>query len=86
MDLLLVGIILEMRLGEWYHGDDRLILGTCCELKLDNNSTVRCYIQEFLKGKEECVVYIPNWAERKTVKYVDLAPEPDAKPWPLPYR
>lgn len=75
-----------MRLGEWYHGDDKLILGTCCELKMEDGTTARCYIQAFLKGNEQCVVYIPTLAERKTVKYTDLSPEANAKPWPLPYR
>lgn len=76
---------LEMRLGEWYQGDDKLILGTCCELKT-GDSVVRCYIQEFVKGNEQCVVYIPSTAERRTVRYTDLSPETNAKPWPLPYR
>lgn len=86
MHLLLLRIILEKRLGEWYYGDDRLVLGTCCQLKLENDSTVRCYIQEFLKGKEKCVVYIPTCMERKIVKYADLVPQSDAVPWPLPPR
>lgn len=80
-----IALILAMRLGEWYHGDEKLILGTCCELKLEN-LTVKCYIQQFLKENDECVVYIPALAERKTVKYTELSPEADAKPWPLPYR
>lgn len=75
-----------MRLGEWYQGDDKLILGTCCEFKTENNFVHRCYIQEFLKGNEECVVYVPSLAERRIVKYKELSPEANAKPWPLPYR
>ncbi|GJQ74236.1 hypothetical protein Trydic_g19142 [Trypoxylus dichotomus] len=75
----------ELRLGDWYYGDNNLILGTCCILSTDIGN-YQCYIQEILKGQNKCVVYITNLAEKRTVNYSDLAPEADAKPWPLPYR
>lgn len=77
--------ILELRLGEWYYGDDNLILGTRCILNCDSE-TYECYIQEIIKDKNKCVVYVTKLGEKRTVNYTDLSPENDAKPWPLPYR
>ncbi|CAH1173506.1 unnamed protein product [Phaedon cochleariae] len=77
----------EMRLGEWYYGDDKLILGTKCIFNdIDTNEKFDCYIQEILKGQNKCVVFLTKVAEKKTVDYSSLSPENDAKPWPLPYR
>ncbi|KAF5307316.1 hypothetical protein FQR65_LT07032 [Abscondita terminalis] len=73
-----------MRLGDWYYGDDKLILGTRCNVDVDGIPSP-CYIQEILKD-DRCVVYVTNLAERLTVNYSDLKPEDNAKPWPLPYR
>lgn len=78
-------ISLELRLGDWYYGDNNLILGTCC-LLTTNTGTLQCYIQEILRDQNQCVVYITNLAEKRTVNYSDLSPEANAKPWPLPYR
>lgn len=75
----------ELRLGEWYKGDNNLILGTRCLLE-ESGSKLECYIQDILKETGECVVYITKLAEKRTVRYCELAPESDAKPWPLPYR
>nr|XP_022909615.1 OTU domain-containing protein 4-like [Onthophagus taurus] len=75
----------EMRLGSWYYGDGNLIRGTRCLLK-SCEGTLQCYIQDLEKHNDQCVVYITSLAERRVVKYTDLNPEPDAKPWPLPYR
>ncbi|XP_056644408.1 protein ovarian tumor locus-like isoform X2 [Diorhabda sublineata] len=77
----------EWRLGEWYHGDNKLILGTKCiyhDIRL--NEKFDCYIQEMIKNENMCVIYLTKLAEKRTVKYTDLSPEDDAKPWPLPYR
>lgn len=74
-----------MRLGDWYYGDNNLILGTSCILK-SRDSVLQCYIQEILKEEDKCVVYITSLAEKRIVNYGDLSPEDDAKPWPLPYR
>lgn len=76
-----------MRLGDWYRGDDKLKLGTKCVLK-DNNTGERldCYIQQFHQDHDKCIVYITRMAEKRLVKYTDLAPENNAQPWPLPYR
>ncbi|KAJ8975252.1 hypothetical protein NQ317_012468 [Molorchus minor] len=77
----------EMRLGEWYYGDDKLILGTRCILNIPEKNEIHdCYIQEIIKEKNKCVVYLTQLAERRLVNYSDLSPENDAKPWPLPYR
>lgn len=75
----------EMRLGEWYYGDDKLILGTRC-LFNENNETYDCYIQDIIKNENKCIIYITKLAQKKIVNYSDLSPENDAKPWPLPYR
>ncbi|KYB29260.1 putative bifunctional UDP-N-acetylglucosamine transferase and deubiquitinase ALG13 isoform X2 [Tribolium castaneum] len=75
----------ELRLGDWYYGDDNLILGTRCILNQDDQ-TYECYIQEIIKNENKCVVYVTKLAEKRTVNYTDLSPENDAKPWPLPYR
>ncbi|KAI4458993.1 otu domain containing protein [Holotrichia oblita] len=75
----------ELRLGDWYYGDNNLILGTCCELTTESGK-FQCYIQDILKDQNKCVVYITSLAEKRTVNYADLSPESDAKPWPLPYR
>ncbi|XP_044257856.1 putative bifunctional UDP-N-acetylglucosamine transferase and deubiquitinase ALG13 [Tribolium madens] len=75
----------ELRLGDWYYGDDNLILGTRCILNQDNQ-TYECYIQEIIKNENKCVVYVTKLAKKRTVNYTDLSPENDAKPWPLPYR
>lgn len=76
-----------MRLGEWYYGDDKLILGTRCILNdKTTNETHDCYIQEIIKNENRCVVYLTKFAKKRTVNYSDLSPENDAKPWPLPYR
>ncbi|XP_044756221.1 uncharacterized protein LOC123314884 isoform X2 [Coccinella septempunctata] len=75
----------EMRLGDWYYGDDKLILGTRC-LFNDKDETYDCYIQDIIKNENKCVVYITKLAQKKVVNYSDLSPENDAKPWPLPYR
>lgn len=72
-------------MGDWYYGDNNLILGTCCELTTESGK-FQCYIQDILKDKNKCVVYITSLAEKRTVNYTDLSPESDAKPWPLPYR
>lgn len=74
-----------MRIGEWYYGDNNLILGTSCNLQTPDG-ILNCYIQEILKECNKCVVYITSLAERRTVLYSDLSPEDDAKPWPVPYR
>lgn len=74
-----------MRLGDWYYGDDKLILGTRCIFN-ENNETYDCYIQDIIKNENKCIVYITKLAQRKIVNYSDLSPENDAKPWPLPYR
>lgn len=76
---------IELRLGDWYYGDDKLKLGTRCILT-DPEETFECYIQELHKDQDKCVVYLTKSAEKRVVKYSDLAPESDAKPWPLPYR
>ncbi|XP_019880683.2 OTU domain-containing protein 4 [Aethina tumida] len=77
----------ELRLGDWYYGDDKLILGTRCVFKDRHTSeNYECYIQEIIKEKNMCVVYVIKLAEKRTVRYSDLSPEDDAKPWPLPYR
>jgi len=77
----------ELRLGDWYYGDDKLKLGTRCVLNDKmNGEEYDCYIQELLKDKNKCVVYLTKFAEKRIVNYSDLAPESDAKPWPLPYR
>ncbi|KAK4881481.1 hypothetical protein RN001_004800 [Aquatica leii] len=73
-----------MRLGDWYYGDDKLILGTRCNINVDGVPSP-CYIQEILKDNR-CVVYVTSLAERWTVNYSDLKPEDNAKPWPMPYR
>ncbi|XP_018327502.1 protein ovarian tumor locus-like isoform X2 [Agrilus planipennis] len=75
----------ELRLGEWYNGDNKLILGTRCILRL-NGQDLSCYIQEHIKNEDKCVVYVTSLAEFRTVLYTDLRAEDDAKPWPLPYR
>lgn len=74
-----------MRLGNWYYGDNNLILGTRCLLHR-NGETLQCYIQDIIKDTNQCVVYIINHAEKQVVNYSDLTPENDAKPWPIPYR
>lgn len=74
-----------MRLGDWYYGDNNLILGTSCVFQ-ENGETLQCYIQEILKNENECIVYVTSKAEKRRVKYSDLSKECDAKPWPLPYR
>lgn len=74
-----------MRIGDWYYGDDKFILGTSCILETEEGK-LTCYIQEIIKEENKCVVYIISLAERRTVNYSDLLPEDDAKPWPLPYR
>ncbi|KAL3277618.1 hypothetical protein HHI36_012959 [Cryptolaemus montrouzieri] len=77
----------EMRLGEWYYGDDKLILGTRCILNDEvNKEAYDCYIQDIIKNENRCVVYITKLAQKRIVNYSDLSPENDAKPWPLPYR
>ncbi|KAJ8945841.1 hypothetical protein NQ318_009582 [Aromia moschata] len=77
----------EMRLGDWYYGDNKLILGTRCILNVpEKNEMHDCYIQEIIKDQNKCIVYLTQLAERRTVNYTDLSPENDAKPWPLPYR
>ncbi|KAK5649803.1 hypothetical protein RI129_000832 [Pyrocoelia pectoralis] len=73
-----------MRLGDWYYGGDKLILGTRCNVDV-NGLLEPCYIQEMLKDNK-CIVYITTLAQRRTVKYCDLKPEDNAKPWPLPFR
>ncbi|KAB0801768.1 hypothetical protein PPYR_03954 [Photinus pyralis] len=72
-----------MRLGDWYYGDDKLILGTRCIVDI-NGVSEPCYIQEIKNN--QCIVYITTLAQRKTVNYSDLKPEDNAKPWPLPFR
>lgn len=74
-----------MRLGEWYYGDNNLILGTSCILNIDNTK-YQCYIQEILKETNECIVFVTKLGQKRRVNYKDLSPENDAKPWPLPYR
>lgn len=74
-----------MRLGEWYHGDEKLTLGTKCNCHL-NGEDYECYIQEIFRESNECMVYLTKLAERRIVNYNSLSPETDAKPWPLPYR
>ncbi|KAF5278669.1 hypothetical protein FQA39_LY00711 [Lamprigera yunnana] len=74
----------SMRLGDWYYGDEKLILGTRCLVEVNGVSSP-CYIQEILK-ENKCIVYVTSLAERWTVDYSDLRPENNAKPWPLPYR
>ncbi|KAK9881067.1 hypothetical protein WA026_014412 [Henosepilachna vigintioctopunctata] len=77
----------EMRLGDWYYGDDKLILGTRCVFNDDvNNESYDCYIQDIIKNQNRCVVYITKLAQKRIVNYTDLSPENGAKPWPLPYR
>ncbi|CAG9832938.1 unnamed protein product [Diabrotica balteata] len=77
----------ELRLGEWYYGDDKLILGTKCIFNdMNGDEKYECYIQEMIKDQNQCVVYITKLAQKRTVNYTDLSPEDDAKPWPLPYR
>ncbi|XP_060525117.1 putative bifunctional UDP-N-acetylglucosamine transferase and deubiquitinase ALG13 isoform X2 [Cylas formicarius] len=77
----------ELRLGDWYYGDDKLKLGTRCILQDDMlDESFDCYIQEITKDKNKCVVYLTKLAEKRLVNYSDLSPENDAKPWPLPYR
>ncbi|CAH0552570.1 unnamed protein product [Brassicogethes aeneus] len=77
----------EFRLGDWYYGDDKLILGTRCILNdTIQNEQYECYIQEIIKDQNKCVVYLIKLAEKRTVDYTNLSPENDAKPWPLPYR
>ncbi|XP_023014868.1 uncharacterized protein [Leptinotarsa decemlineata] len=77
----------EMRLGDWYYGDNKLILGTKCIFNDDhNNEKLECYIQDITKDQNKCVIYITKMAEKRTVNYSDLSPEDGAKPWPLPYR
>nr|CAI5857992.1 unnamed protein product [Callosobruchus analis] len=76
----------ELRLSEWYYGDDKLILGTRCIYNDPSGGKHDCYIQELIKDEDKCVIYLTKLAEKKTVNYSDLSPEDDAKPWPLPYR
>ncbi|KAF7284229.1 hypothetical protein GWI33_022381 [Rhynchophorus ferrugineus] len=77
----------ELRLGDWYYGDDKLKMGTRCVLSDSISGELHdCYIQEILKQETKCVVYLTKIAERRIVDYADLSPESDAKPWPLPYR
>ncbi|KAL1491724.1 hypothetical protein ABEB36_012279 [Hypothenemus hampei] len=77
----------ELKLNEWYKGDDNLKLGTKCVLRDPiDNVTLECYIQQFHEDKDKCIVYITKYAEKRLVKYMDLSPEDNAKPWPLPYR
>ncbi|KAF2904833.1 hypothetical protein ILUMI_01339 [Ignelater luminosus] len=76
----------EMRLGNWYYGDNNLILGTRCLLTVGDEE-LECYIQTmFEDDSSKCEVYITKLAERLTVNYTELKPEMNAKPWPLPYR
>lgn len=75
----------EMRLGDWYYGDENLILGTKCIFN-QNDDTFDCYIQRMVENENKCEVYIVKLAQRRVVNYTDLSPENDAKPWPLPYR
>ncbi|VEN52028.1 unnamed protein product [Callosobruchus maculatus] len=76
----------ELRLSEWYYGDDKLILGTRCIYNDPSGLKHDCYIQELIKDEDRCVIYLTKLVEKKTVNYSDLSPEDDAKPWPLPYR
>ncbi|KAJ8955781.1 hypothetical protein NQ314_006848 [Rhamnusium bicolor] len=58
----------EMRLGDWYYGDDKLILGTRCILNdTQRDETYDCYIQEIIKDQNKCVVYLTKLAERRTI-------------------
>ncbi|XP_066139080.1 protein ovarian tumor locus-like [Euwallacea fornicatus] len=77
----------ELRLGDWYKGDDKLKLGTKCILSnINSRETLDCYIQQFHQDDDKCIVYITKLAEKRLVKYTDLAPENNAKPWPIPFR
>ncbi|KAG5891944.1 hypothetical protein JTB14_002220 [Gonioctena quinquepunctata] len=76
----------ELRLGDWYYGDNKLILGTKCIFNDVNNEKLECYIQDITKNQNKCVIYLTKLAEKRTVHYSDLSPEDGAKPWPLPYR
>ncbi|XP_030751625.1 uncharacterized protein LOC115879113 isoform X2 [Sitophilus oryzae] len=77
----------ELRLGDWYYGDDKLKMGTRCLLTDRQTGDLHeCYIQDLLKNQNQCVVYLTKIAEKRIVNYSDLSPESDAKPWPLPYR
>ncbi|CAH1971209.1 unnamed protein product [Acanthoscelides obtectus] len=76
----------ELRLSDWYYGDDKLILGTRCIYNDPFGTKHDCYIQELLKDQNKCIIYLTKEVEKKTVNYSDLSPEDDAKPWPLPYR
>ncbi|KAH1022295.1 hypothetical protein HUJ04_011717 [Dendroctonus ponderosae] len=75
------------RLANWYKGDDKLTIGTKCVLNDEKTGKpMECYIQKLDKEEDKCMVYITKLAELKWVCYLDLAPEPNAKPWPLPHR
>nr|CAH7768644.1 unnamed protein product [Callosobruchus chinensis] len=76
----------ELRLSQWYYGDDKLILGTRCNYNDILGLQHDCYIQELIKDENRCVIYLTKLAQKRTVNYSDLSPENDAKPWPLPYR
>ncbi|CAH1130726.1 unnamed protein product [Ceutorhynchus assimilis] len=77
----------EIRLGAWYHGDDKLILGTKCMFKdSESDKSFECYIQDLSLDEGMCLVFLTELGERRKVKYSDLAPETNAQPWPLPVR
>ncbi|XP_065169785.1 protein ovarian tumor locus-like isoform X2 [Atheta coriaria] len=75
----------EMRLGDWYYGDNNLIEGSGCILN-EHGSENHCYIQEILKNENAAIVFLTKMGEKRRVRLSDLRPEVDAKPWPLPYR
>lgn len=74
-------------MGEWYYGDDKLILGTrCIYSDTEAQEVYECYIQEIMKEQNQCVIYLTKLAQKRIVDYSDLSPEHNATAWPLPYR
>lgn len=76
-------------MSSWYQGDADFKVGTRCILTLEeggNTKTLHCYIQKMGRRTDPVYVYIEETCEFRNISYDQLQPEPNAKPWTLPFR